>query len=234
MKYSFIVSIHTLACITAAHGWEFGRTRSPATLPGVCAIAVVILDHVILEVDMEVKCTTLLRLCDRFCQSRGEIVHEMVMLSGYIHPSESGSMTDINKDLDEVIVNLFRELDNYASLRQQLDQELSTGFLLMAKSRQHMGQNFVSSLQFDEREMIPQTRVDVSVDTSELSLSSEPASDAKQDTLKMFGVLVPQSLRTSRTCFQRSNNVACQLVNCQTEITKLRTEYSRLQTELNS
>lgn len=49
-----------------------------------------------------------------------------------------------------------------------------------------------------------------------------------KDPLLMFGLLVPQSLRLSKACFQRCVTVSTKIVETQAEIMAMKTEYQEL------
>lgn len=153
-------------------------------------------------------------------------------------------------------------------------QEMTDGFLQMAKARSNMGQKTIGSLQYDDRDMMPMVLVDpasigdsqghptydlmkntpedaeveggvrkrvsgkvnekdiVTVGAENDSVRSDPKEDTAKlkprDPLLMFGVLVPQALRLSKSCFQRSLPVISKLCSTQSKITRLKVEYQTL------
>lgn len=147
----------------------------------------------------------------------------------------------------------------------------------MAKARSNMGQKAIGSLQYDDREIIPNVKVDVDTEsqgnfTFDLMKNSLPNDNTEstgvrkrtkesedgvetigadneksntenkdkdastknviKDPILMFGVLVPQSLRLSKSCFQRSLPVVSKICATQAEILRLKAEYQNLRSQV--
>jgi len=176
------------------------------------------------------------------------------------------------EELDRLVEDFMEQMMTISSLRQQLDNEMSDGFLNLAQSRKAMGQKSVSSLQFDDRAMTATTLVSleandcdiiklpevVEVPVTDESSDSEPnwsnsqvegirkriatigAESTKDNTskrpvtkrvsrdpLRMFGILVPQSLRSSKASFQRCADVSAKLVECQLKLEQIKKDYAQ-------
>ena len=137
----------------------------------------------------------------------------------------------------------------------------------MAKARSNMGQKSITSSQYDEREIIPNLKVEhdhrcvsfgliknkISKADKEALESDKsrkrnienvggqgdaPSEDTKltrdselvapKDPLLMFGLLVPQSLRQSKACFQRCVTVSAKICETQAELMDMKSEYQEL------
>lgn len=73
---------------------------------------------------------------------------------------------------------------------------------------------------------------EVKVDNQAADNNNEKAGTiSKQDPLKWFGVLVPQSLRQSQSNFKQSVNTAVQIVNIQEKLLRLKEQYVELMKE---
>lgn len=124
----------------------------------------------------------------------------------------------------------------------------------MAKARSHAGFYSITGIQHETQELSALVTVDAddskngqfslikqrtkkSIETlganENEALDDETTDGCKhKDPLLMFGVLVPQSLRSSQTCFQRSLNVTAELCRVQLRISNLAQDYNRLITNM--
>lgn len=126
-----------------------------------------------------------------------------------------------------------------------------------------MGQKFLSSLQFDERDMNASSTISVEEGIFDLTLdenkkaskqktdmqqeietlgadeASEPSSGTERkpvnkDPLLMFGVLVPRSLRSSQQCFKRCLHVTTKLCEAQQQAEALASQYKDILTRVDN
>jgi len=140
--------------------------------------------------------------------------------------SSSNSVETLSQTLDDLTLLQVDQLDEQLNLMSQIESNLMSGFINLAKSRYINGERTVSTAQIpgEESDVQPSTRV-VRDANNKLEISkNEDGSDA----LKWFGVLVPMCLRQSQTHFRRVLEIAVDIVNVREEAAKSLKEFYHL------
>uniref|UniRef100_A0A8C9AJK7 Vacuolar ATPase assembly protein VMA22 n=1 Tax=Prolemur simus TaxID=1328070 RepID=A0A8C9AJK7_PROSS len=175
---------------------------------------------------------------------------------------------DLRAQLDSLLLQLFRDLEELEAKRAVLNARVEEGWLSLAKARYAMGAKSVGPLQYASR-MEPQACVHVSEaqdglqefrvvrpgaqtpeevgprEAASFSLSLLPGlrrrkgptrppepSEAPQDPLNWFGILVPHSLRQAQASFWDGLQLAADIASLQNRIEWGRSQLQGLQEKL--
>ncbi|XP_004836041.1 coiled-coil domain-containing protein 115 isoform X2 [Heterocephalus glaber] len=154
---------------------------------------------------------------------------------------------DLRKELDSLLLQLLRDLEELEAKRVALNTRVEEGWLLLAKARYVMGTKSVGPLQYpscmeprvfvrasenqDTMQTFRLVRADAQtpeeVEPREAALrrrkgpnkSPEPElSAAPQDPLNWFGILVSHSLRQAQASFQDALQLAADIASLQIHI----------------
>uniref|UniRef100_A0A2K6H0S7 Vacuolar ATPase assembly protein VMA22 n=2 Tax=Propithecus coquereli TaxID=379532 RepID=A0A2K6H0S7_PROCO len=166
---------------------------------------------------------------------------------------------DLQAQLDSLLLQLFRDLEELEAKRAVLNAQVEEGWLSLAKARYAMGAKSVGPLQYASR-MEPHVCVHVSeaqdglqkfrvvragVQTPEevgpretglrrrkgATRPPEPP-EAPQDPLNWFGILVPHSLRQAQASFWDGVQLAADVASLQNRIDWGRSQLRGLQEKL--
>ncbi|XP_012616496.1 vacuolar ATPase assembly protein VMA22 [Microcebus murinus] len=169
------------------------------------------------------------------------------------------AVPDLRAELDSLLLHLFQDLEELESKRAVLNARVEEGWLSLAKARYAMGAKSVGPLQYASR-MEPKVCVHVSeaqdglqkfrvvragaqtpeeVGPREAGLRRrkgptrppEP-SEAPQDPLNWFGILVPHSLRQAQASFWDGLQLAADIASLQNRIDWGRSQLQGLQEKL--
>ncbi|KAM5155950.1 coiled-coil domain-containing protein 115 [Callospermophilus lateralis] len=168
---------------------------------------------------------------------------------------------DLKAELDSLLLQLLRDLEELEVKRGALNARVEEGWLSLAKARYAMGAKSVGPLQYASR-MEPQVCVCASetqngfqtfrvvradaqtpeeVGPRESALrrrkgptkTPEPEpSAAPQDPLNWFGILVPHSLRQAQASFRDGLQLAADIASLQTRISWGRSQLRGIQEKL--
>lgn len=168
---------------------------------------------------------------------------------------------DLRAELDSLLLQLLRDLEELEAKRAALNARVEEGWLSLSKARYAMGTKSVGPLQYASR-MEPQVCVctsetqnglqkfrvvRASAQTPEdvgpreaalrrrkgLTRTPEPEpSPAPQDPLNWFGILVPHSLRQAQASFREGLQLAADMASLQIRISWGRSQLRGLQDTL--
>lgn len=126
-----------------------------------------------------------------------------------------------------------REMVASVQVYVQDEDESSVTFDLVKKSLQEKSEGVETSVRKRVATTIDESEVDnVGTSSSDQEKKEKIAKNDIRDPLLMFGVLVPQALRLSKSCFQRSLPVVSKICSTQAEIMRLKAEYQALHTQV--
>lgn len=166
--------------------------------------------------------------------------HKMTQLADDLFPNHE-SVSGEQSVLDAQITSYLVKLDQYRALRDSVNKRLSSGFIELARAKYTSGRDYgcdfwdlnakatrraqetaegltivdivdeddeVDEVEDDEDKSVLRSRKEVQGNEK-----NKPV--IKYDTINMFGVLVPESLRLSQREFRLALNDTAQLINLQ-------------------
>ncbi|KAJ1077067.1 hypothetical protein K5549_020848, partial [Capra hircus] len=155
---------------------------------------------------------------------------------------------DLRVELDFLLLQLLKDLEQLEAKRQALNAWVEEGWLSFSKARYAMGAKSVGPLQYASH-MEPQVRVCTGEAQDGLQKfwmvraalrrrkglprTPEPdSSPAPQNPLKWFGILVPHSLRQAQASFREGLQLAADMASLQSRISWGRSQLQELQEKL--
>ncbi|XP_034936359.1 coiled-coil domain-containing protein 115 [Chelonus insularis] len=139
---------------------------------------------------------------------------------------------NVCEKLDILMLHILKLTEEKISVTLQLENQMKEGFIELAKARYIRGKESVGLIQ------VPQDTPISSLLDLELSFNKNPSiphfdirmknkeeNVEHQDPIRWFGVLVPQSLKTSQKRFQESIYLSVRMANIVAELTKLNEDF---------
>ena len=142
------------------------------------------------------------------------------------------NVDDVCEAIDENLLHSLELMEEKIGINVQIESILRDGHIELAKAKYIRGKESISILQVPEDDEKVATLFELEtklagetgkiIPSFDVSLKqSGNGEDEIQDPIKWFGVLVPQSLRTTQKRFQESIYLAARAANVQAELTSV-------------
>ncbi|EZA51337.1 hypothetical protein DMN91_002329 [Ooceraea biroi] len=147
----------------------------------------------------------------------------------------------LSEEIDKLILQNLDLMEEKICKNLEMEQLLKGGHIELAKTKYIRGKENISMLQVPNNEDTVTSLFDLETlevlddnyaDRFDINLKKlNGKADEPKDPIKWFGLLVPQNLKTSQQCFQRSIYLAVSIANIQANLVSLTSKLEKLYTQ---